>query len=99
MSCSSFTISEGTLFNRGKDKMRSIHTSLAVMLVLAFAIQSNPATAFSRSAFIDPPLQGGPDSQTVQRGWEEKFRAVPAPDSAREHLRRLTAVPHVAGTK
>jgi N-acetylated-alpha-linked acidic dipeptidase len=35
----------------------------------------------------------------VQRGWEEKFRAVPAPESAREHLRRLTAVPHVAGTK
>jgi N-acetylated-alpha-linked acidic dipeptidase len=37
--------------------------------------------------------------ETVQRGWEEKFRAVPAPESAREHLRRLTAVPHVAGTK
>ena len=27
------------------------------------------------------------------------FARVPAPDSAREHLRRLTAEPHVAGTK
>jgi N-acetylated-alpha-linked acidic dipeptidase len=70
---------------------------IAVILVLAFALHSN--TVFARTASIDPLLQGGPDSQTVQRGWEEKFRAVPAPESAREHLRRLTAVPHVAGTK
>jgi N-acetylated-alpha-linked acidic dipeptidase len=34
-----------------------------------------------------------------QRRWEEAFRSVPAPGSAREHLRRLTAEPHVAGTK
>ncbi|MGH9903794.1 MAG: PA domain-containing protein, partial [Pyrinomonadaceae bacterium] len=27
------------------------------------------------------------------------FRAIPSPASAREHLRRLTAEPHVAGTK
>ena len=26
---------------------------------------------------------------TAERRWEEEFRAVPAPDSAREHLRRL----------
>jgi len=34
-----------------------------------------------------------------QRSREEQFRAVPAADSAREHLKRLTAEPHVAGTK
>jgi N-acetylated-alpha-linked acidic dipeptidase len=34
-----------------------------------------------------------------ERRIEEQFRAVPAPDSAREHLRRLTAEPHIAGTK
>jgi N-acetylated-alpha-linked acidic dipeptidase len=38
-------------------------------------------------------------SSATQRTREEQFRAVPAPDSAREHLRRLTAEPHVAGTK
>jgi N-acetylated-alpha-linked acidic dipeptidase len=35
----------------------------------------------------------------AQRRWEEQFRAVPSPKSAREHLRRLTLEPHVAGTK
>src|SRR5687767_4817742 len=35
----------------------------------------------------------------VQRRLEEDFRRVPAHGSAREHLRRLTAEPHVAGTK
>jgi N-acetylated-alpha-linked acidic dipeptidase len=35
----------------------------------------------------------------AERRWEEKFRLVPTPNSAREHLRRLTAQPHVAGTK
>ena len=34
-----------------------------------------------------------------ERRIEEQFRAVPAPGSAREHLRRLTAEPHIAGTK
>jgi len=34
-----------------------------------------------------------------ERRWEEKFKLIPAPNSAREHLRRLTAQPHVAGTK
>jgi N-acetylated-alpha-linked acidic dipeptidase len=35
----------------------------------------------------------------AQRRWEEKFRAVPASASAREHLRQLTREPHIAGTK
>ncbi|HEX6733054.1 MAG TPA: M28 family metallopeptidase, partial [Pyrinomonadaceae bacterium] len=30
---------------------------------------------------------------------EEQFRSVPTPASAREHLRRLTLEPHIAGTK
>jgi len=34
-----------------------------------------------------------------ERRVEEQFRAVPASVSAREHLRRLTAEPHIAGTK
>ena len=39
------------------------------------------------------------DNGAAQRRWEEQFRAVPAPKSAREHLRRLTLEPHIAGTK
>ena len=39
------------------------------------------------------------DSSATQRRWEEQFRGVPTPASAREHLRRLTIEPHIAGTK
>jgi N-acetylated-alpha-linked acidic dipeptidase len=39
------------------------------------------------------------DRATAQRRWEEQFRAVPNPQSAREHLRILTSEPHIAGTK
>src|SRR5687768_16521514 len=35
----------------------------------------------------------------VQRRLEDRFRAVPTPNSAREHLRQLTREPHIAGTK
>ena len=81
--------------------MRFIRRSVAVVLALAFAPQSYSGAVFSESASSEPPvsIQGGPTSEIVQRNWEEKFRAVPTPESAREHLRRLTAVPHVAGTK
>src|SRR5882672_3523357 len=79
--------------------MRFIRSTVAVILVLAFAVHSNPAVTLSGNPSGEPPPQGGPTLEIVQRGWEEKFRAVPAPESAREHLRRLTAVPHVAGTK
>lgn len=40
-----------------------------------------------------------PQSSTKHRALENEFRAVPHTSSAREHLRRLTAHPHVAGTK
>ncbi|HVF49602.1 MAG TPA: M28 family metallopeptidase [Pyrinomonadaceae bacterium] len=39
------------------------------------------------------------DESNAQRRLEEQFRLVPAPASAREHLRRLTMEPHVAGTQ
>ncbi len=40
-----------------------------------------------------------PSGSAAERRWEEEFRSLPTPASAREHLRRLTAEPHVAGTK
>ena len=39
------------------------------------------------------------ESSAAEERWEDSFRAVPAPKSAREHLRRLTLEPHIAGTK
>jgi N-acetylated-alpha-linked acidic dipeptidase len=40
-----------------------------------------------------------PQASVAQRSREQQFRAAPTADSAREHLKRLTAEPHVAGTK
>ena len=40
-----------------------------------------------------------PEGSVTQRNWETEFRSIPEAASAREHLRRLTAQPHVAGTK
>ncbi|HYP52518.1 MAG TPA: M28 family metallopeptidase, partial [Pyrinomonadaceae bacterium] len=39
------------------------------------------------------------DEAAAQRDLEQRFRAAPSPASAREHLRRLTAEPHLAGTR
>jgi N-acetylated-alpha-linked acidic dipeptidase len=51
-------------------------------------------------ALAQTTLDGfGADRAQAQRRWEERFRAVPAPNSAREHLRILTREPHIAGTK
>lgn len=45
-----------------------------------------------------PALRGFPaDSVAAQRALEEKFRAVPDPARMREHMRVMTAEPHVAG--
>ncbi|CAN5710068.1 transferrin receptor-like dimerization domain-containing protein [soil metagenome] len=56
--------------------------------------------ATSRPAVEARPLDGFTREGAIsQRLLEEQFRAVPEAASAREHLRRLTAEPHVAGTK
>ena len=66
-------------------------------LLLQLVILASPA-------FAQTNTPGNLDGFTAQRAvdqrrWEEQFRAVPAPKSAREHLRRLTLEPHIAGSK
>ncbi len=78
--------------------------ALTLLLVCALTVtsanlqgtksQTGPATP------LNTPIDGfTTEASANQRRWEEAFQRVPAPDSAREHLRRLTAEPHVAGTK
>src|SRR5438045_1209045 len=55
-----------------------------------------PTAALAQSPGIDG---FNSERSAAERRWEEQFQAVPAPSSAREHLRRLTLEPHVAGTK
>jgi N-acetylated-alpha-linked acidic dipeptidase len=75
-------------------------TRSILAVILLFAFLSSPAALRSVLAQSRTELDGFTrDNSAAQRRWEEQFRAVPAPASAREHLRRLTAEPHVAGTK
>src|SRR5437763_13010815 len=72
--------------------MRHKQSSLAFVIIF-FASSVQP---FAFAQCID-----GFSTAKVQeeRRLEEQFRAVPQGASAREHLRRLTAEPHIAGTK
>ena len=74
---------------------------LIILLLFVFLLpQSTLRSVRSQTGAADSVLDGFTvDGSAAERRWEEQFRAIPAPDSAREHLRRLTAVPHVAGTK
>jgi N-acetylated-alpha-linked acidic dipeptidase len=68
-------------------------TILTIVLLLALSITT--PVALSQNA-----IDGfSSDRVAAQRRREEQFRAVPAPNSAREHLRILTLEPHIAGTK
>lgn len=80
--------------------MKTVKCILAISLLACFLfLQPNLQSVLSQNS-ADQPLDGfSKDSSATQRRWESQFRAVPAPDSAREHLRKLTAVPHIAGTK
>src|SRR5688572_22327838 len=71
---------------------------LSLILICSFFAGSIPS-AYSQAP-TSASLDGfSPEGAIEQRRWEEQFRSVPSPSSAREHSRRLTAEPHVAGTK
>jgi N-acetylated-alpha-linked acidic dipeptidase len=70
--------------------MRTFLSLLLQIVILAspaFSQTTNTIDGFTAQRAVD------------QRKWEEQFRAVPEPKSAREHLRKLTLEPHIAGTK
>ena len=73
----------------------NMKTILTIFLLIALLPAWPLALAQSPSA-IDGFTT---DHAAAERRWEEQFRAVPTPQSAREHLRRLTLEPHVAGTR
>ena len=69
------------------------HVRSPIALVIIFFLNSFQSVAFAQA--LDGFSQA---SSQDERRIEEQFRAVPQPASAREHLRRLTAEPHIAGT-
>jgi N-acetylated-alpha-linked acidic dipeptidase len=81
--------------------LKTTRAIVTLFFVVVFLIsQANLRSALSQDSSKTSGLDGFTAADAAQeRRWEEQFRAVPAPDSAREHLRKLTAVPHIAGTK
>ncbi|HJR09645.1 MAG TPA: M28 family metallopeptidase [Pyrinomonadaceae bacterium] len=77
-----------------------LRAALALVLTVNFACATFvPRAAAQNSATPAPTLDGFTTSESsAERELEERFRRVPAPASAREHLRTLTREPHVAGT-
>src|SRR3954453_4888762 len=68
-------------------------TILILVLLVSITLATSPT-------FAQSTIDGFSSERAVaERRWEEQFRSVPDPKSAREHLRRLTAEPHIAGTK
>jgi len=66
-----------------------------LVLVLLVVITFAPSLTFAQTA-----IDGfNSERAAAERRWEEQFRAVPNSKSAREHLRRLTLEPHIAGSK
>ncbi len=74
--------------------MRLLRHCLTVTLGLLFLLPAFPWTGFTQTS-----LDGFSEAAAAQQRWETSFRAIPKAASAREHLRRLTLEPHIAGTK
>jgi N-acetylated-alpha-linked acidic dipeptidase len=73
--------------------------TILILFLLVVITLTTPLT-FTRTSSAQTAIDGfSPDRIAKERRWEEQFRAVPDPKSAREHLRRLTIEPHIAGTK
>ena len=75
-----------------------IHISATILLVVLLLLPT-ARFVFSQGSNATPLDGFSANTSATQRRWEELFRSVPAPTSAREHLRRLTLEPHIAGTK
>jgi N-acetylated-alpha-linked acidic dipeptidase len=73
--------------------------SLAYACLTLFIITQTLAYSQTGAGGLAPLDGFAPRESADEVRWEEQFRAVPRPASAREHLRRLTLEPHVAGTR
>ena len=81
--------------------MKIVRRILAYSLISIFLIlPTTTSRVFPQGPTNRAAIDGfAGETAVAQRNWEEAFLATPAPASAREHLRRLTLEPHVAGTK
>jgi N-acetylated-alpha-linked acidic dipeptidase len=86
---------------RHKEMIQVKNARRPIIVVLAIALLSFNATLRSIWSQNNSNQLDGftPEGSETERRWESEFRGIPEAASAREHLRRLTAQPHVAGTR
>ncbi|MCA1616238.1 MAG: M28 family metallopeptidase [Acidobacteria bacterium] len=73
---------------------------LALILTTHLSLAATAPRARAQATNAPAPLDGFTAAgSAAARRIETSFRALPAPASAREHLRQLTKEPHVAGTQ
>src|SRR5215475_7578822 len=77
----------------GAHMFRRVTLASAILLVATLI-------PFGRHIAADEPVLAGFSAQSsrVERGWEEKFRAMPDQTKLREYMQRLTARPHNVGS-
>lgn len=78
-----------------------VRAALALFLTISFFCATITPRVYAQTKETDAAttLEGFTAAESnTERQLEERFRAVPLPASAREHLRTLTREPHVAGT-
>ncbi|HEX8160733.1 MAG TPA: M28 family metallopeptidase [Pyrinomonadaceae bacterium] len=85
---------------RNSSARASLALLLSAQLICAATAPAARAQSPSQGATSAAALDGfTPADSAVERALEDRFRAIPRPESAREHLRQLTKEPHVAGTQ
>ena len=79
--------------------LRALRAGFWILLLGSCALAQAPAAASTSNSTVAIPdgLSGFRDA-AVEQKLEEKFLAVPDAKLAREHLRTLTAEPHIAGS-
>ena len=79
--------------------LRALRAGFSILLLGSCALAQAPAAASTSNSTVAIPdgLSGFRDA-AVEQKLEEKFLAVPDVKLAREHLRTLTAEPHIAGS-
>lgn len=78
--------------------MKLLRVGVACLLTFVFLLPAVTQTGFTQTSTVR--IDGFTEEGSVtQRRSEAQFRSIPAPGSAREHLRRLTLEPHIAGSK
>ena len=80
-------------------RTRSRFLAFALLPTLIYPSPAALAQQKTDSARSSAQLDGYSRSASdAERAWEEKFRALPAPDAIRENMRRLSARPHHVGS-